>query len=149
MTSRLLAMVRVMAMAMAVSTAGSAWADDFVLVRNASNPIDVLQPNDVKDVYTGKRKQWKNGGEVRVVLTGEDSPELIWLASTFFGVNTRALMSKIRQEVFKGEMNKPISSLKGQDTIEKIAANEGAIGVVSAATAKSLPSSVVAMQVAR
>ena len=114
-----------------------------------SNPIDRLQANDVKDLYTGKRKQWQNGGEVRVVLTGEDSPELIWLASTFFGVNTRALMSKIRQEVFKGEMNKPISSLTGQDTIEKIAANEGAIGVVSAATAKSLPSTVVAIQVAR
>ena len=132
-----------------VVVGGSAWADEFVLVRNASNPIDLLQANEVKDLYTGKRKQWQNGGAVRVVLTGEDSRELIWLASTFFGVNTRALMSKIRQEVFKGEMTKPISAMKDQDTIEKIAANASAIGVVSAAAAKSLPSSVVAIQVAR
>src|SRR5262249_6702690 len=62
---------------------GSVWADEFVLVRNAANPTAQVSANEVKDLYTGKRKQWENGAPVQVVLTGEDSPELGWLAQTF------------------------------------------------------------------
>jgi ABC-type phosphate transport system substrate-binding protein len=132
-----------------VVVGGSAWADDFVLVRNAANPTAQLKVPEVKDLYTGKRKQWPNGESVQVVLTGEDSPELAWLASSFFGVNARVLLSKIKQEVFKGEMTRPISADNEQATIEKIKANKGGIGVVSAATAKSLPSAVAVMEVVR
>jgi ABC-type phosphate transport system substrate-binding protein len=132
-----------------VVVSGSAWADDFVLVRNAANSTAQLQVHDVKDLFTGKRKQWANGVSVQVVLTGEDSPELAWLASTFFGVNARSLLSKIKQEVFKGEMTRPISAENEQDTIEKMKTNKGGIGVVSAAAAKSLPSSVAVIEVTK
>jgi ABC-type phosphate transport system substrate-binding protein len=140
-------MRRIAFLVLVVLVGGSAWADDFVLVRNAANPTAHLRTNEVKDLYTGKRKQWSNGESVQVVLTHEDSPELAWLASTFFGVNARTLLTKIKQEVFKGEMTRPISVENEQDTIEKVKANKGGIGVVSAAATKSLPPSVAVIQV--
>lgn len=125
----------------------SALADDFVFVRNAGNPTATLQAADVKDLYTGKRKEWSNGASVQVVLTSESSPELAWLASTFFGVNARSLLSKIKQEVFKGEMPKPVLVENEQETIEKLKSLKGGIGVVSAAAAKSLPSTLATIEV--
>jgi ABC-type phosphate transport system substrate-binding protein len=46
---------------------GSAFADDFVLVRNAANPTAQLGESDVKDIYTGKKKEWSNGTPVQLV----------------------------------------------------------------------------------
>jgi ABC-type phosphate transport system substrate-binding protein len=133
----------------ALMMGGSAWADDFVLLRNASNPTAQLQVNEVKDLFTGKLKQWPNSEAVQVVLTPENSPELAWLGTSFFGVNGKILFSKIKQSVFRGEITKPLSGANAVETIEKISANKGAIGVVSAAAAKSLPSAVAIIQVAR
>lgn len=127
----------------------SALADDFVFVRNASNPSAKLQAAEVKELYTGKRKEWSSGASVQVVLTGESSPELGWLASTFFGVNARSLLSKIKQEVFKGEMTKPVLVENEQETIEKLKGLKGGIGIVSAAAAKSLPSSLATVEVSK
>ena len=118
-------------------------------MRNAENPTAELQVNEVKDLYTGKLKQWPNSVAVQVVLTAENSPELAWLGSSFFGVDGKLLFSKIRQGVFRGEIAKPLSGATPKETIEKIAANKGAIGVVSAAVAKSLPAGVAVMQVTR
>jgi len=128
---------------------GSAFADDFAIVRNAANPSAQLAASDVKDIYTGKKKEWPNGVPVQLVLTGESSPELGWLASSFFGANARSLLSKIKQEVFKGEMQKPISVENEAETIEKLKNAKGGIGIVSAAAAKSLPSSVTTIQVTK
>jgi ABC-type phosphate transport system substrate-binding protein len=139
--------MRLMGLLVLMLVGGSAWADEFVFVRNASNPTARLQVNEVKDMYTGKRKEWPNGVPIQVVLTGEDSPELAWLASTFFGINARPLLSKIKQEVFKGEMTRPISADNEQDTLEKLKSAKGGIGVVRAAAVKSLPSSVGVIQV--
>jgi ABC-type phosphate transport system substrate-binding protein len=128
---------------------GSAWAEEFVLVRNAENPTAELQANEVKDLYIGKLKQWPNSVAVQVVLTAENSPELAWLGSSFFGVDGKLLFSKIRQGVFRGEISKPLSGATAKETIEKISANKGAIGVVSAGIAKSLPAGVAVIRVAR
>lgn len=127
----------------------SALADDFVLVRSAANPTAQLQASEVKEIYTGKKKEWANGTPIQLVLTGEGSAELGWLASTFFGVNARSLLSKIKQEVFKGEMVKPITVENEADTIEKLKTTKTGIGIVSAAAAKSLPSSVATIQVTK
>ncbi len=128
---------------------GSAFADDFVLVRNAANPTAQLGESDIKDIYMGRKKEWSSGSPVQLVLTGESSPELAWLANSFFGVNARSLLSKIKQEVFKGEMQKPINVENEADTIEKLKTAKGGIGIVSAAAAKSLPSSVATIQVSK
>jgi ABC-type phosphate transport system substrate-binding protein len=126
---------------------GSAFADDYSFVRNAANPTAQLSASEVKDLYTGKKKEWSNGAPVQLVLTGESSPELGWLASTFYGVSSRSLLSKIKQEVFKGEMAKPIMVESEAETIEKLKTAKGGIGIVSAAAAKALPSTVVTIQV--
>ncbi len=123
---------------------GSAWAgpDDFVLIRNARNPTTSLSRPEAKDMAIGKKKLWPHGGVVTMVLTPAGSPALAWFASTICGVNESSLVSKIKQEVFKGELRKPTIATSETDVLLAVAADEGALGMVRAEAAKSLPATV-------
>ena len=116
-----------------------AHADEFVLVRNAKNPVKALSKTEVKDMATGKRKVWSHGVVVQVVLAPPGSAELAWLASVVIGVPESTFMARVRQEVFKGEMRKPVMAQSEKVCLAAIAADLGGLGVVTAATARSLP----------
>lgn len=139
--------LRLAAMALALFTSWAARADNFVFVRNARNSTARLSRADVRAIYTGKQKQWGDGKLVQVVLGQEGSPGLGWLTGTIFGVGEVALITKIKQEVFKGEMRRPISCEGDEDCIAKVKANEGGVAVVSSEAALALPSGVVVLPV--
>jgi len=126
----------------ALSSTRTAWADDFVLIRNAKNLSSSVTPAQAKEMAIGKRKIWPQGAVVEMVLTQVGSPELAWFAATVCGVKDSALMSKIKQEVFKGELRKPVITGSDKDVISAVAADEGAFGIVKADVAKSLPATV-------
>jgi ABC-type phosphate transport system substrate-binding protein len=119
-----------------------AWSGDFVLVRNAKNPTTAVSASEAKDMAIGKKKQWPRGAVVTMVLTPSGSPELSWFASAVCGVSESALLSKIKQEVFKGELRKPVIAASDAEVVAAVAADEGALGVVAGEFAKSLPSTV-------
>ena len=129
----------------ALVAAAAARADDFVFVRNAKNPTASLRRSEVRAIFTGKQKQWSNGKLIQVVLGGEGSPDLGWLTGTIFGVGEVTLITKIKQEVFKGEMKRPIACEGDDDCLAKVKANEGGIAIVSSAAASSLPGGVAAI----
>jgi hypothetical protein len=52
------------------------------------------------------------------------------------------MLTKIKQEVFKGEMKKPITAATPAEAVEAVRNNPGAIAVVPADTAKALPAGV-------
>jgi len=112
------------------ANAPAAWSDDFVLIRNAKNPTSSITPAQAKEMAIGKRKVWPHGAIVGLVLTQVGSPELDWFASRVCGVTDRALMAKIKQEVFKGELRKPVIVASSIDVVAAVAADEGAIGIV-------------------
>lgn len=131
----------------AVMAAVLAWsdvtaADDFVLIRNAKNPVTKLTRGEVKEMAVGKKKVWPQGQIVQMVLGPSGSPELGWFASTVVGAPEATFMAKVRQEVFKGEMRRPIVATAESDCLEAVGADPGALGVVRASTASHLPASV-------
>ncbi len=124
---------------------GTAWAaDGFVFVHNAANPIHSLNKDAAKKAFTGQTKEWANGTMVQIVLPKKGSPEMKWLAESVFGISEDLLLSKIKQETFKGELRKPVVADSASECVEQIKGNAGAIGVVSADAAKTLPSGVAA-----
>jgi len=123
----------------------ASWADDFIVIKNAKNSVDSVSVAEVKDVFIGRMKTWKGGGVVVTVLGSEGSPGFAWLAEKIFSVNAKTLMSKIKQEVFKGEMNKPISVADDDEAISQVKGNASAVAVVSAAKAASLPAGVTVL----
>jgi len=114
-----------------------AWSDDFVVIRNARNPTASITSAQAKEMAIGKRKVWPHGAVVGLVLTQVGSPELIWFALRVCGVADSALMSKIKQEVFKGELRKPVIVASSSDVVAAVAADEGAIGIVAADALKA------------
>jgi hypothetical protein len=113
-------------------SARAAWSDEFVLIRNAKNPATSLEAAHAKEMAIGKRKTWPNGAVVGLVLTPLGSPELGWFATRVCGVADGALIAKIKQEVFKGELRKPAIVASSADVVAAVAADEGALGVVKA-----------------
>lgn len=117
-----------------------------VLVRNVKNTTSSLSRAELKDMAIGKRKVWSSGAAVQVVLGPPSSPELAWIAS-LLGVSESTLLAKIRQEVFKGEMRKPITAASDQECAAAVSTDPGAFGVVSADTAKARSASLAVLSV--
>jgi ABC-type phosphate transport system substrate-binding protein len=128
-------------------TVPSAWSDDFVLIRNARNPTASLSGAQIRDLAIGKKKAWPHGPVVLLVLNRADTPDLEWFASSIVHMSGHALLARIREQVFKGEMRKPITTASEQDVLTAVASEEGAIGVVRAGLAKNLPTSVAVLAV--
>jgi hypothetical protein len=115
-------------------------ADDFVLIRNSSNPVPAVSRDHLFKIYTGQSKQF--GGAVTQTVIGEEgSGELKWLAA-LFGMRPKDLLSRIRQEVFRGEMKRPIVAKSAADAFAAVQNNAGGVAVVPASAARSLPDGV-------
>ena len=127
------------------SNARAAWSDDFVVIRNIKNPTASIPPSMAKEMAIGKRKTWPQGAVVGLVLTQVGSAELVWFASSVCGVSDSALMAKIKQEVFKGELRKPVIVGLSGDVIAAVAADEGALGIVRADAMNGSPAGVAVL----
>jgi hypothetical protein len=135
------------AIALAVFPAAPAWSDGFVLIGNVKATGTKAPRGELKDIFIGRRKTWTEGEVVQVVLGPSGSPELRWLAEVFLGVPERTLVAKIRQEVFKGEMRKPVAAATEKECVDAVTANPGAVGVIRAESAGKLPAQVTVLEV--
>jgi ABC-type phosphate transport system substrate-binding protein len=131
-----------------LSMAAPARADDFVLIKNAKNGMAQLPRSEVKNLFTGRTKTWSDAGVVTVVLGAEDTPSTMWLADKIFQVAAKTMLTKIKQEVFKGEMKKPLAAGTPAEAIEQVRNTPGAIAAVPAEAAKALPAGVAVLPLA-
>jgi hypothetical protein len=116
-----------------VLLAGAARAEP-VLVKSAKNGTDSLTKADVKDYFLGKKKTFANGTAVTVVLPAAGSPEMKWLSADIIGASEGTVASKIKEQIFKGEMKKPPVAATADECFAEVKKADGAICVVDAAT---------------
>ena len=119
----------------------------YLVVKNAKNPTAKLSKDGVKGVFSGKTKNWGGGETIILVIGNEDSPAMQWLADSIFAVSAKTLLSKIKQDVFKGDVPKPLSANDDAGTIKKVQSGPGVVGLVSEAAAKSLPADVAVIAI--
>jgi ABC-type phosphate transport system substrate-binding protein len=133
----------IVVVALAVVAAGPARAaaDGFAVVTSARSSSQTLSKADLRALYTGKTKQL-DGNAVVVVVRGEDDAVFVAFVDQVFGIPTRSLLSKIKQEVFKGEMAKPIKAASDDEVAQAVGASPGTLGVVSSEAAGHLPKTV-------
>jgi len=140
----------VLAFLLVTGLAGSvrsyAAADGFVLICNTKASTKTLSRADVRSLYTGKAKTLGSSAVV-VVIRPEDDAPFTAFADQIFGVATKTLLSKIKQEVFKGEMSKPVKAATDEEVIQNVGASPGVIGVVSTQGAGHLPNTVTAITI--
>jgi hypothetical protein len=106
-------------------------ASDFLVVVNASNSITSISRADLKRAITGGTKQWGNGAVVQLGLIPRDAPETRYLGS-LIDMSTRNLIERIQEQVFKGEMRRPIVLKSSEDCLALARFSQGAICVVAA-----------------
>ena len=124
----------------------TARAEDYVLIRNAKSPSNALSKADVRAIYTGKTKMFGNDVATVIVPT-DDTPAFAAFCDRVFDTTTKTLLSKIKQEVFKGDMTRPLKAAADMDVIHFVSATAGTIGVIAASAAKSLPAGVAVLVV--
>lgn len=126
-------------------SAESAEADGgFVILCHASNPVTTLSSTDLKKALIGGTKQWPNGAVVQIGVPPSDSRELGFLAGTV-EMTPPQLLSRIQQQVFNGEMRRPIMLRSSAECIGLARGSAG--GICAAAAGAALPPEVKIIQV--
>ena len=108
-----------------------AFADGgFVVLVNQSNPVASLGPSQLKRVVTGGIKQWDSGAVVQLGIIPTDCPETRYLAS-LLDMEPRTLLTRIQEQVFKGELRRPVILRSSADCASFASASAGAICIAS------------------
>jgi ABC-type phosphate transport system substrate-binding protein len=107
----------------------------FVLIRSAKNPTTHMSSEMVKAIYSGRTTTWPSGDTLVAVIGAEDSATMAWLAETLFNVSAKTLLIRIKQQVFRGEMPRPIIADDDAATIAAVQSKPGVLGFVTTATA--------------
>jgi hypothetical protein len=122
-------------------------AVEFVLIHNVKTGQTSVSKSELKDMAIGRRKTWSSGAPVQLVLQAVGTPEMKWFAIYAAGTSDETLANKMKQEVFKGELRRPIIVSSDKGCLNAVANDPGAVGVVSAETAKSLPEGIAVLAV--
>jgi hypothetical protein len=124
--------------------ASPARSESFSLIRNARN-AHTLSRAQVRELALGRKKTWPHGAVAVLVLPRAGTPEMGWFASSIVGLTESALLSRIKEQVFRGEMRKPITVATEQELLTAVAADDGTIGVVRTEATKNLPAGVAVL----
>jgi hypothetical protein len=110
-----------------------AGADGFSIVVHRTNSVSALSKSDLKRLFSGGTKQWESGAVVQVGLITADSPETAYLAG-LLEMTQRELLQRIQEQVFKGEMRRPIVLRSSGDCVALAHSIPGALCVASTGT---------------
>lgn len=138
-----LAALFLLALSAAVLTSAVSRADDFVLIRNSASEVTSIRKDDLYKVCTGETKLL-GSSVAQVVIGREDSGELQWLAS-LFDMRPKDLLTKIKQQVFSGEMRRPIVAKTQEEAVAAVENNRGGVAVIPASAVASLPRDVTVL----
>jgi len=119
----------------------------FVVVRNAKNATAKLAKDAIKGVFSGRTKTWPGGETIILVIGTEDSAAMQWLAGSILGVSAKTYLTKIKQDVFKGDLPHPLSANDDAVTLKRVLSGSGVVGLISDGAAGSLPAGVLVIAI--
>jgi len=117
-------------------------SERFVVIRAAATKQHMLNREEAKLVFSGRTKTWDDGEAIVLVIGSEDSPAMHWMSDALFGVTPKIILTKLKQDTFRGELRHPLSADDDAHTIRRVQSGRGVVGLVSEATARTLPSDV-------
>jgi ABC-type phosphate transport system substrate-binding protein len=123
----------------------TAYADGFVVLRNKANAVASIDADGLRRLFSGRTKQWDSGAVVQTALiTSESAPETAFLAG-LLGMKAGEFLNRVQQDVFRGELKRPLGIKSSADCVAAVKSNPGAICVASDSVAGSLPAEVVVL----
>jgi hypothetical protein len=119
-------------------------AASYVILVNHGNPASSLTRPELRRLATGGTKQWDNGAVVQLGIIPSDAGETRYLAS-LLDMSARELLMRIQEQVFKGELRRPIVLRSSSDCVAFIRASPG--GLCIAVDGEPLPPEVAVVAV--
>jgi ABC-type phosphate transport system substrate-binding protein len=124
---------RIIALAVLVGVllAPAAWAADYALVTNKSNPVSSISAQDAKNIFLGKKSTWENGVKT-VVFTQTSSPVHRSFSRSVVGKTPQQFSTFWKKALFTGMGIPPKDMLSDAQMLKAVASQTGTIGYVSA-----------------
>jgi hypothetical protein len=113
-----------------VAASRPASAGGFLMLVNRANPVASISRADLKRTISGAIKQWDNGAVVQLGVIAGDVPETQYLAS-LLDMTPRDLMARIQEQVFKGELRRPVLLRSSADCAAFARSKAGALCVAA------------------
>jgi hypothetical protein len=113
-----------------LAAASPALADGFFVIVHRTNTVSSLSKSDLKKLFSGGTKQWESGAVVQVGLITVEAAEPTFLAS-LFDMTPRELLQRIQEQVFKGEMRRPVVLRSSAECVALARSNPGGVCVAS------------------
>ena len=117
----------------------------FTQVVNAQNAVSSLSASDVKRVLSGGTKVWESGAVVQLGLAPGDAGGMQYLAGAV-DTTPRELLSMLQQQVFKGELRRPVVLRSSADCFAFASQTPGALCVAATGVPVPAGAKVVALR---
>lgn len=101
------------------------------VIANISVDLSALPLNDVRAIFTMKKRQWANGKNIQVYVLDKDQSTHKEFCKRVLGVFPRQLQSIWHRLVFSGTGQAPIVLDNEEEMLKIIASTEGAIGYIN------------------
>lgn len=111
---------------------GSAMAE-LTVIANESVPVNELSANDIKQIFTGKKRSWDNGDIIApaALVSGESHEAFL---SRFIEKSRMQFRTHWKKLVFTGQAQALKEFESESDLVEFVAGTKGAIGYIDSAS---------------
>lgn len=118
-----------------ITAAGICFADDFAIIVNKSNPINVISRQDLKQVALGKKSEWQDGKKIYFVI--QEGGVHDRFVKDILHKNSSQYANYWKMAIFTGTGTPP-KSLRNDDEVKNIVAGRrDAIGYISTSAVDS------------
>jgi ABC-type phosphate transport system substrate-binding protein len=111
---------------------GAAHAD-VLIIANKDVKDTAIKKADLKDIFLGKKVQWKDNTKIRFVTLKESDPHKTFLR-TYINKSSQQYSNYWRKMVFTGKGRIPKSFATSAEMIEYVSGTNGAIGYIGSST---------------
>lgn len=118
-------------LSLAARVAGARPQEGFVLIANRSNPVVVLDREEVSKLFLLKRSHWPSGQRAEPVDQVESSPVRRRFSAAIIGMDVPSVKSFWQEYVFSGKGEPPPERATDSDVIAYVASHPNAVGYVS------------------
>ena len=129
-----------------VTTPAEAQDPSYRVIVHASNPASEISKSELARIFLKKRTTWDSGKQVVVVDQAERSSTRARFSMAVLGKDVPTMKSYWQQSLFSGRGVPPVEQGSDGQVAAFVAANETAIGYVSAAA--TLPPGVKVIEIA-
>ncbi len=104
-------------------------AADVLVITNKDVPEKDLSKDDIKNIFLGKKVQWKDNSKIHFVISKDPDLHKSFLKA-YVKRSTKQFKAYWRKMVFTGEGRKPKSFESTEELLKYVSSTPGAVGYI-------------------